>query len=686
MSSLRSAVIAVSLLAGFGPPASAQEDGSVAGETLDESGGSTAADEVDEEFQLLAEEEKVFSASKHEQKIGLSPAAVIVITRRDIEASGATTFMELMRRYPPVQVYMLSPVYESADVRGNYRVLLTLDGRETNLELFPQPFYDMLPVGLQDIDRIEIVLGPNSALYGANAVSAVVNVITRAPNPEPGVEVFAGAGGTGRAFAEARAEGGAGPWSFLVSAGADQSAFWTDPDAVAYRLARLRGEVALDLTSARLMLDGGATIGQGDILSLIGTLDYDRFVLGHLQFRSELGPLRLRAFWNLVRCGFGADLGLNYQGQTLGRIPHVSLDGDTAHLEAQADLHPWEGNLLILGADGRFTSYRSEQFVNPEVEEWRAGVLLHDEQTLAERWLLTLGARLDLNSRTDLAFSPQVAVVWNPADEHYLRLSYGTAFRKPTLLETSINFVIEPAPGFDDLRRLFEDRGLSNQNLGNESLTTFELGYRAWLLGKRLRLGGGAYFSMNRDWIEFAMDVRFSGVRLDLENSRIGYDNTGKDTHQAGVYAFVEGEPDRRISLFARAEYQQPWLVETGERLTRSTELTLALGGVLRLDFGLTASLTALATSSGEAAIRDPYSIMTPHLLMKTPAVFYLMAFLGYRIALRPGEEHLEIGIHWFNPFGGRFREFAGVTLDNGKNYGAEPLGSRVMFLMRLWL
>lgn len=685
MLSRLSALTAVLALVGLDPPLRAQDAEDV-NEALDEPAGSGAQEEIDEEFELLAEEEKVFSASKHEQKIGLSPAAVIVITRRDIQASGATTFMELLRRYPPVQVYTMSPLYESADVRGNYRVLLTLDGRETNLELFPQPFYDMLPVGLSDIERIEIVVGPNSALYGANAVSAVVNVITRAPAHEPGVEISAGAGGTGRAFAEARAEGGTGPVSFLFSAGADQSAFWTEPDASAYRLARLRGEVALDVPVGRFVLDGGAVLGYGDILSLIGTLRYDRFVLGHFQLRSALGPFKLRAFWNLVRCGFQADLGLNYQGQTLGRIPHVSMDGDTAHLEAQADLNPWEDNLLILGADGRFTSYRSEKFVNPEIVEWRAGVLLHDEQTLSERWLLTVGARLDLNSRTDPAFSPQVAVVWNPADEHYLRLSYGTAFRKPTLLETSINFVIEPAPGFDDLKRLFEDKGLSNTDLGNESLTTFELGYRAWLLSRRLRLGTGAYFSMNRNLIEFAMDVRFSGMRLDLENSLVGYDNTGKDTNQAGVYAFVEGEPERRLSLFARAEYQQPWLIETGEPLARSTELTVALGGVLRLDSGLTISLTALATSSSEASLRDPYSIMAPTLTMHIPAALYLLAYLGYRIPLRPGQEHLEVGVSWFNPFGGRFREFAGTTLETGKNYGAEPLGPRVMFLLRLLL
>ena len=135
----------------------------------------------EEEFELLADEEVVLAAAKHKQHLGQSPATVIVITAKDIEASGASTFVEVLRTYPTVYFFLIDPSQTMLHIRGSYRVLLLLDGRELNPELFPAPFYESLPVGVHDIERIEIVLGPNSALYGANAVAAVVSVTTRRP-------------------------------------------------------------------------------------------------------------------------------------------------------------------------------------------------------------------------------------------------------------------------------------------------------------------------------------------------------------------------------------------------------------------------------------------------------------------------------------------------------------------------
>jgi len=101
----------------------------------------------EDEFALLEDQDIVLSAAKHKQKTGFSPAAVIVITRREIEASGAVDLMDLLRRYPAVFVYEFDPMYPTAAIRGTYRVMMMLDGREVNLELFVAPFYAMLPVG-----------------------------------------------------------------------------------------------------------------------------------------------------------------------------------------------------------------------------------------------------------------------------------------------------------------------------------------------------------------------------------------------------------------------------------------------------------------------------------------------------------------------------------------------------------
>jgi outer membrane cobalamin receptor len=137
--------------------------------------------EVMDEFALLQEQDVVFSAARHRQKTGFSPSAVVVITRKEIDESGAFTLLELLRRYPEVNVFQHDPMYPLADIRGTSRVILLVDGRGVNLEFFSSPFYTAMPAGMNSIERIEIVLGPNSALYGADAVAAVINVVTPSP-------------------------------------------------------------------------------------------------------------------------------------------------------------------------------------------------------------------------------------------------------------------------------------------------------------------------------------------------------------------------------------------------------------------------------------------------------------------------------------------------------------------------
>ena len=81
------------------------------------------------ELELLAEEDVVIAAAKHKQKIGFSPSAVIVITRKDIDESGAVSLVDLLRRYPALYTIMINPSHHMVFARGSYRVLLLLDGR-----------------------------------------------------------------------------------------------------------------------------------------------------------------------------------------------------------------------------------------------------------------------------------------------------------------------------------------------------------------------------------------------------------------------------------------------------------------------------------------------------------------------------------------------------------------------------
>jgi len=644
-------------------------------------------DELMDEFALLQEEEIVLTAAKHKQKAGFSPAAVIVITRRDIEESGALTLLELLRRYPAVHVYVVDPLYPTAMIRGTIRVMLTVDGREINLEIYPAPFYALVPIALQEIERVEIVLGPNSALYGANAVSTVINIATRRPTGEFHTNLFVCSGQQGTSLLNGKVEGGLGPVALQGTLSLERAASWMDLNSVAKDLMRFNTIGVLKLADGKLTASGGILTGGGRFFGMMGYMDFEELSLMNAQLEFELGGLKTRAYWYGFRGAFELDLDLFHPdtGAELGTTPVFDFAGDTFQAEAQYDISLFFNNLLIGGIDFRYTSVRSDQIVNPDIAEYRFGIFLHDEHKFLEKFLLTVGARFDWNNQTDPAVSPRVALVYNPAGEHYIRLSGAIAYRRPTLLESSINFRVKENPAFPEIRTLFEEMGISNPDLNNEILTGVEVGYRGSILNRSLRVGADAFMNMNRDWVSFKTDFKFRpppfNMQLDINNSSVGYINSVDDFNIVGVNFFVEGEPLDELTLYFRGEYRYEWYLEGNRVAEKIPRYQGTVGGTLRMPGGLIFNLALNHVASRHDDVRDPESILEPVIWQELPAITYLMANLVYRFNL--GVTKTELGLYLFNPFGAPFRERAGERAPDGSNYGGEFIGSRAMLTAR---
>ncbi len=128
--------------------------------------------DLEEEFALL-EEDIVFTASRHEQDIAESPSAISVITRQQIEYTHCTDVVCLLRQVPEVDVYRVFPAFAAVGARAltdptyGDKMLVLVDGREITLELWGRPFLGLMSVHLQDIERIEVIRGPGSALDAA---------------------------------------------------------------------------------------------------------------------------------------------------------------------------------------------------------------------------------------------------------------------------------------------------------------------------------------------------------------------------------------------------------------------------------------------------------------------------------------------------------------------------------------
>lgn len=672
---IRQLLIAAAIILGATPLLSASED-------------EPEEDLFDAELEFLAEEDIVLTAAKHKQKIGFSPSAVIVITRKDIEESGAVSLVELLRLYPAAQIFVITVSNHMVHIRGSYRVLILVDGREINLEMFPQPFWDFLPIGMNQIERIEIVQGPNSALYGANAVAAVVNIMTRKPGTSLHADISLAAGQNGATTLGGLVEGGSGSWSFQGRFGLDREHSWMDRREVHRRMLRAGGTVNLDLDDGDLTLSGG--IQSGSLLLFsdgLGYIPVPKVQLAYTQADFQWGDLKARAYWYGLRndADFEFKLAHPDMGLVLGTIPTIELAGDTFYTEAQYDLEPFEDNLLIAGVDFRHTIYRSDQIVDEIVTESRFGVFLHDEHLFFDRLLVIVGARLDINTRTKLAVSPQIAVVYNPAGEHFIRLSGGTAFRKPTLIETSGNFRINAHTAFKtEMEKLFEEIGIANPDLDNEFLSTVELGYLGSFLDKALRLCANAYFASNQNNLYLRTYFKFTPLgQLDMNNTRLGYINDEVLENLLGFSFSVDGEPLEELTLFVRAEYCREYAAwRNGRWRYIEDRLLSTAGAVLRLPFNLTVHLAVTYTSGFRDFLLDPDSALAPNILAVVPEHTYLLTQLSYRLDL--GSSRLLLGLSFFNPFGGRFREKLGTTVRDGSNFGGELMGPRAMATARV--
>src|SRR5581483_5460364 len=141
---------------------------------------------------------KVTSVAKKEQTLLESPAAIFVITQEDIRRSGMTSVPELLRMVPGINVAQVDGNVWAISARGfnsqfANKLLVLIDGRSVYSPLFSGVYWEVQDLLLEDIDRIEVIRGPGAAVWGANAVNGVINILTKHAAETKGGLVTAGA-------------------------------------------------------------------------------------------------------------------------------------------------------------------------------------------------------------------------------------------------------------------------------------------------------------------------------------------------------------------------------------------------------------------------------------------------------------------------------------------------------------
>jgi len=418
---------------------------------------------------------QVYSASKHLQNASDAPSSITVITADEIQKYGYRNLAEILRSAPGFYV-TYDRDYTFVGVRGfgrlgdwNSRILVLIDGHRINNNVLGQAMLgNEFLVDVDLIERVEIVLGPSSSLYGANAFFAVINVITRAPDQVKDWEMSfqTGSFGTyeGRATYGHQTHGLGVLLSgtFFNSQGqtlffpefdtpANHNGLTSDTDYESYQhfLATLtfRGFTLQGLFSTR---DKGVPTGYfGAIFNDPGDFNIDTHQYFNLGYQHRIGRWQLDAH-------SGYD-----QARLQGPVPEApllpggpvildtfSFRGNwwTGEVKVSRDL--FERNHLTLGSEVR-DNLRQDQgdltsppnvFVQVPNHSLIAAFYAQDELAISSRLALNAGLRYDHYSTFGETVNPRLALIYRPAGKTTLKLLYGRAFSAPDVYETSPDF------------------------------------------------------------------------------------------------------------------------------------------------------------------------------------------------------------------------------------------------------
>jgi len=660
-----------------------------------------------EEVPFIFDENVVVSPAIHNQEIGLSPSAITVLTREDIITSGATAIVELLRQVPGLEVSHLSNWFSSANIRfsdrGNRYLLVLIDGREANFELLGLTMYGLQPIFVDDIERIEVIRGPGSFLYGANAFAGVVSITTRAAVNEELGAFRLELGEAGSRMFSGRLSQWFGRWRLSAGGGVDLAGQFADPRAAEKRSWKLRtfGEYRISDTQ-KIQLEGDLAAGNGLIPGDFGTMDNDAAqrtlwlgyksssIQSHLSFTQT--PAKIRFLSPLL-----------YKDLVLARLRTYGFAADVLDGEFRYQLPTiWASLLLIVGASGRISWMHSDELLDgrtyadpassryhqPGIDwrEVRGGAYTHAELKPA-RWVtLTGGIRVDHNNVSKTFLSPRAVAVFEPWIRHFFRLEIARSFRKPSFMESGFHVMLDLPK--DSLLLAFQDetatqelmsRLLGNPRIGNEKLLAYEAGYAGRFLDSRLHVNLDLYYYVLEDYITIQLDTSEREIFELLGSGDLVYRNrVHQNSAIKGAELSIQYRPSRRYS----------WLFTWSHR-DNFPRNHLLLGGRFRTRGGFIGSLYASFRSGFMDSSTGPEGFTEPQRKIEMDPVILWVGKIGWRAEFLTRVE-LETGLKLLlpmrlasgadTPF---YFEKAGGYSRTGQLFGGEPIPRRCLVYLQ---
>jgi iron complex outermembrane receptor protein len=464
--------------------------------------------------------------------------------------------------------------------------------------------WDFFPVDPAQIKRIEIIRGPASAVWGANALNGVVNILTKTPREMIGTTASIQFGQFDRTRSGEDFDGGGlfavnathaeapnARFAYKVSGGlltqqallrpigtipGTQTPYPAFPNSGTIQ-GRFDARADTTLGDGRtLVLAGGITGTEGILHSGLGPLEVrsgSTLKYGRLKYVRD--QLKLQMFVNALD-GEGTFL---LQRGSDGQLLNSRFENQVYDVEAQDVRVIGTQRFLrtrhLLSYGGNFRHNRFGLTMAPQAKyRNEAGVYVQDTMYfLSERLRWTVGARVDRFGVFDkTVFSPRTAVVVKPRLNDAIRVSFNRSFRAPSLFNSFIDVTLlarETLPGIGDVE--FPSVALGNRELKEESLTAYEVAYTGQ--AGPFFLGAAAYVNRTRNMIVFTPAATYTSANpppgwpappaiLDLMNatgrglpSLFTYRNFDRITDK-GVEFSLETRVSASIDAFANYTWQ----------------------------------------------------------------------------------------------------------------------------------
>ena len=518
----------------------------------------------------LARNDEITAASRVAESVEDAPSSVSIVRSEELRAMHYPTIAEALRGQPGIYISddrsYATVGFRGLSPLGNYgnRVLVLLDGQPTNDNWVGSSYvgYDAR-TDLADIERIEVVRGPGSVLYGTNAFSGVINLVTRGTEGQNSREVGISAGDYGVATARARINAQVGDlavWTSVAAAKGYGRDFYfpefvgskTAPDGYArgvdgFQSATLNGRLTYGKLTALWFFTSRE---KGVPTGSFGTLPND----GRAQQTDTRGFVEVRfdapisnelQLLSRAHINYYRFRGAYPRLPADGGVEGDKFDGSWAGLEERIQWTPRDDVRVSLGgeAQSHFQVHQEEgddtgTHLNQENPFRVLAAYLLSDLTPSRFVRVSVGTRLDSYSTFGYSNNPRLAVVMHPYEGGAIKVLFGKAFRAPSIYELYYN-----------------DGGITQREsagLRPESIYSGEIELSHHFL-PAVTGSLGAYSNVTHDLII----ARGTGDPGDL----LHYENSGAPVMTLGGEASI------------RREFRQGWMLEASYSFQRSRYL-----------------------------------------------------------------------------------------------------------------